>query len=198
MRAWVFPAVALAAGIIAAAALPAHGQDGMRLYAGDGFSFEYPGSWAIYDDSTYDWDGWLVHVWAFGPEGNTYDSRIYVAHIPPVMAEGEARDDALYLERIAASEEDFCLSGEISWGYFECAGYELVSASHDESGSRYTVVGQWVRAYEDGSEVSTVLGRVDVPGDSGTLVMYAEAPAEKWERLGLAGSIASFAVSDAG
>lgn len=168
----------------------------MVEYAGEEFRFMRPASWTVYDAAVAEWDGWRVPVWAFGSDGQSIDSRLYVAEIPPVMDRGERWDDGVYLARMAANEADFCESGEIAWGRYTCGGYEVTHASHYHYtpwNSNYLVTYEWVREYAGGEEVRTTSARLDVPTVSGTLVMYAEAPTERWESLGMIDAVKSFA-----
>ncbi|MCY4252750.1 MAG: MBL fold metallo-hydrolase [Thaumarchaeota archaeon] len=168
----------------------------MAEYRGDNFAFMHPESWAVYDAGVAEWDGWRVPVWAFGSDGQTIDSRIYVAEVPPVIGAGERWDDGVYLARVAANEADFCESGEIAWGRYTCDGYSVVHASHYHYtpwNANYLVVYEWVRDYGGGKRVETTSARLDVPTVSGTLVMYAEAPTPRWESLGLIDAVRSFA-----
>lgn len=181
---------------LAAAALPAAHAEEMRAYEGDEFTFMHPGSWAVYDAAVAEWDGWRVPVWAFGSDGQSIDSRLYVAEIPPVIGGDERWSDSVYLARMAANEADFCESGEIAWGRYSCDGYTVTHASHyhyTQQGANYLLVYEWVREYDDGARVETTSARVDVISGSGTRVMYAEAPTARWDSLGLIDSVKSFA-----
>jgi len=211
------PALAILAALAAAALAPAahaeamdmdvhvgtahaHARAGERAeamaeYATDAFRFMYPASWSVYDAAVAEWDGWRVPVWAFGSDGQSIDSRLYVAEIPPVFERGERWDDGVYLARMAANEADFCESGEIAWGRYTCAEFGVTHASHFHYtpwNSNYLVVYEWVRDHGDGVLVATTSARLDVPTVSGTLVMYAEAPTERWEALGMVDAVKSF------
>ncbi len=190
--------LALAMAIcLAAVALPAaYGEKGMEKYVGESFSFMYPEKWTIYDEGVAQWDSWTVPVWAFGSDAYEVDSRLYVAEIPPVILDDERWSDSKYIARISTSEAEFCASGAIAWGRYACVDFEVVHASHYSTNHPYyLVVFEWVREYADGTRVEATAARIDVPGESGTMVMFAEAPSEKWDKLGLLDSIRSFAPS---
>lgn len=174
---------------------PGGPAEAMAEYSGEDFGFMYPESWAVYDAAVAEWDGWSVPVWAFGSDGQSIDSRLYVARIPPVIEEGERWDDGVYLARMAGNEAEFCESGEIAWGRYACGGYRVTYAAHYHYpwNANYLVTYEWVREYDGGERVETTSARLDVPTVSGTFVMYAEAPTERWEALGMIGAVKSFA-----
>lgn len=175
---------------------PGDRPEAMAEYAGEDFGFMYPASWAVYDAAVAEWDGWRVPVWAFGSDGQSIDSRLYVAEIPPVFERGERWDDGVYLARMSANEADFCESGEIAWGRYTCDAFSVTHASHyhyTQWNGNYLVTYEWVRDYGDGERVATTSARLDVPTVSGTMVMYAEAPTPRWESLGMIDAVKSFA-----